>query len=434
MISTAPFKRVSIGRWSAPVASRLLLTALLATLAGCDEPPSAQDPLKLATEIQDRIITIDSHIDIPLDFATPADDPLKRPDEQVDLENMKLGGLRAGFFIVYVGQTVRDEAGYARAQEEARTKFDAIRRMALELHPDRIGLATTADEVRKVHGEGRLVALIGIENGFAIGKNLSLLETYYDLGGRYMTLVHNGHNDIGDSAQPRESLGDDGPEHGGLSDFGQQVVAEMNRLGMMVDISHVSKDTMMQATGLSAAPVIASHSSVKGVFDHPRNLDDEQLQAVRDKGGVVQIVAFDSYLKAVPPEKSASHEALRQALGIKDAAAFRNMSEATRAQYMEGRAMLDAQWPGADVADLVDHIDYAVGQIGINHVGISSDFGGGGGVIGWNHAVETFNVTHELVRRGYTEEDITRLWGGNLLRVMGEVEAVARQQQGQNQG
>jgi len=196
-----------------------------------------------------------------------------------------------------------------------------------------------------------------------------------------MTLVHNGHNDLGDSAQPRNELGDAGPaEHDGLSLLGEQVVAELNRLGILVDISHVSKQTMLEATKLSKAPVIASHSSVNGVFVHPRNMDDEQLAALKENGGVIQLVAFNTYLK---------------------------------------------QGGKATVSELVDHLDYAVGKVGIDHVGISSDFGGGGGITGWNNAGETFNVTLELVKRGYSEADIGKIWSGNVLRILEQAEQVA---------
>jgi len=248
------------------------------------------------------------------------------------------------------------------------------------MYPDRIGLADTAAEARALHAEGKLVALIGIENGFVIGQNLSLLEDFRNRGARYMTLVHNGHNDIGDSAQSRPQFGDMEIEHGGLSEFGFQVVEEMNRLGILVDISHVSRKTMLDATEHSSAPVIASHSSVTAVADHPRNMDDEQLLALKANGGVIQIVAFDSYVR-------------------------------------EGG--------DADVDLFVDHIDHAVNLIGVDHVGISSDFGGGGGISGWNDALETFNITLELVRRGYSEEGISKLWSGNVLRILEAAENVA---------
>jgi len=347
------------------------------------------DPLFAASEdeivararaIHDNVMALDTHVDIPLNFATSEHDPATA-EAQVNLDKMREGGLEAAFFIVYVGQQPRTEVSYRHAKADAVAKFDAIHRMTDYLYPDRIGLAETAAEARALFAEGKLVALIGIENGFAIGQDLSLLEDYRRRGARYMTLVHNGHNDIGDSAQPRPQFGDD-PEKAdaGLTRFGREVVDELNRLGILVDISHVSRQTMLDATRHSSAPVIASHSSVKGVADHPRNLDDTQLMVLKDNGGVVQIVAFNPYVK-------------------------------------EGG--------NATVQDMVDHIDYAVNKIGIDHVGISSDFGGGGGLSGWNDALETFNVTLELVRRGYSEEDIHKLWSGNVLRIMEAAEQVA---------
>src|SRR5690606_31962437 len=209
--------------------------------------------------LHDSTLTLDTHVDIPFDFATPAVDPRTAP-LQVNLEKMRRGGLDAAFFIVYVGQTARTEENYAAAQRDAMTKFDAIRRMTNELYPDLIGLAYTPDDVERLVAEDKLAAVIGIENGYVIGRNLELLDRYYELGARYMTLVHNGHNDIADSAQPRPELGDAGSEHGGLSEFGAQVIARMNDLGMMVDISHASKETALDAIRLSRAPVIASHS------------------------------------------------------------------------------------------------------------------------------------------------------------------------------
>ena len=340
---------------------------------------SEDELVRRAREIQDRVLSIDTHADIPLNFASSAYMP-GYADGQVNLDKMDAGGLDAAFFIVYVGQTERTEANYLSSKADALTKFDAIHRMTDALYEDRIGLATTAAEARALHAQGKLVAFIGIENGYAIGTDISLLQDFRDRGARYMTLVHNGHNDIGDSAQPQQRLNDVPEEHGGLSTFGFEVVQELNRTGILVDVSHVSKKTMMDATMHSTAPVIASHSSVRALTDHPRNMDDEQLLALRDNGGVIQIVGFNSYLVA------------------------------------EGRA---------NVTDLVDHIDYAVELIGIDHVGISSDFDGGGGIDGWNAADETLNVTLELVRRGYSEEDIAKLWGENVLRILESAEETA---------
>jgi membrane dipeptidase len=353
---------------------------LLSLLVAHNATFSADDELTArAREIHERVMTLDTHVDIELNHATSEFLP-GTGEAQVNLDKMEAGGLDAAFFIVFVPQTARDEAGYLAAKADALAKFDAIHRMTDYLYNDRIGLATTAAEARAIHAQGKLVALIGMENGYVIGRDLSLLEDYRNRGARYLTLVHNGHNDIGDSAQPNATL-DAGPaEHGGLSEFGEQVVDELNRLGILVDISHVSKETMLQATRRSKAPVIASHSGAAGVHTHARNMDDEQLMALRDNGGVVQIVAFNTYLK-------------------------------------EGG--------GASVTELVDHIDHAVQLIGVDHVGISSDFGGGGGVTGWNGADETFNVTLELVRRGYSEEDIAKLWGANVLRILEAAEDVA---------
>lgn len=367
---------------SLPLTGAALVVSFAGMLAGCggaDDVPAADSR---AAAVHDRVVALDTHVDIPFDFATETVSPLDG-DLQVNLQTMRSGGLDAAFFIVYVGQTERTEENYAQAQADAMTKFDAIHRMTDELHGDLIEFAYTADDVERIAAEGRLVATIGIENGYVIGTDLSLLDRYHELGARYVTLVHNGHNDIADSAQPREQLGDDGPEHGGVSDFGQRVIARMNDLGMMVDVSHASKESALEAIALSRAPVIGSHSSVAALTDHVRNMDDETLLALRDNGGVVQIVAFPSYLG--DPSRN----------------------------------------DDATVSDLVDHIDYAVNLIGIDHVGISSDFGGGGGILGWNGAAETGNVTAELVRRGYSEEDIAKIWSGNLLRVWREVEQAA---------
>lgn len=340
---------------------------------------SEDELITRAQAIHARVMALDTHVDIPLNFATSEHDPLDA-EAQVNLSNMRSGGLDTAFFIVYVGQQERNAMNYLDAKADALNKFDAIHRM-VELYPDLIGLADTADEAKALHAEGKLVAMIGVENGFSIGQDISLVEEFRKRGARYMGLVHNGHNDIGDSAQPQERLNDVTVEHGGLSEFGYRVVEELNRTGILVDVSHVSKQTMLDAVNHSKAPIIASHSSVNGVFVHPRNLDDDQLLAIRDNGGLVQIVAFDNYLN-------------------------------------EGRGT-------ASVQDLVDHIDYAVDMMGVEHVGISSDFGGGGGISGWNNADETINVTVELVRRGYSEQEIAMIWGGNVLRILEEAENIA---------
>ncbi|MEQ8326888.1 MAG: dipeptidase, partial [Parvibaculum sp.] len=341
---------------------------------------------------------------------------------QVDLPRMRDGGLDAVFFIVYVSQTERSAFGYAEAASEALAKFAAIRRMTDIQYKDQIGLALTAADVRRLHEEKKRIALIGIENGYSIAREPALLDFYYNLGARYFGLVHNGHNDLADSAQPQEKFADkandEGGEHEGLSALGRAAIARANDLGMMVDVSHASRAATLAAIEASRAPVIASHSAVLALRDHPRNTSDEEMKALAAKGGTVQIVAFDEYLHEVPDEKKKARADLAGSLGLTSLDAVFSADEETKKEYLEGVARLDAQWPRATVATLADHIDHAVKLIGIDHVGIASDFQGGGGIDGWSHAGETQNATMELLDRGYSEEEIAKLWGGNLLRVM----------------
>ena len=395
------------------------LLVLAVVVAACARPVSAPAPVTQAGLVDQaralhaRIITIDTHDDIPLNFATPEVDPLNY-DRQVNLEKMRAGGLDVAFFAVFVGQTPRTPENYEKAKTDAMTKFTAIHRLAEQMYPDRIGLAYTPADVRRLNAGGKLVAAIGIENGYVIGKDLSLIRKYYDLGARYMTLAHTSNNDICDSSTDPK-----GPENAGLSPFGRDVVAEMNRVGMMVDISHVSKDCMMQATALSKKPVIASHSSTTAIAAVPRNLDDEQLLAIKKNGGVAQMVAFASYVKVAEPAKTAAIDTLRRSMGITGFGrqALASLSAEQRAEYDRRLAAIESRWPSATVQDFVNHIDHAVRVAGVDHVGISSDFDGGGGVAGWRDASETPNVTAELLRRGYTEAQIRKLWGENTLRV-----------------
>jgi membrane dipeptidase len=416
-------------------AARAGLTLVI--LLACAPDSAAQADADLdarARAIHERVLTLDTHVDIPFNYATPEVDPCQPNRYQVDIPKMEAGGLNAAFFIVYVGQTRRTPENYARAQADAMTKFEAIHRMTSELCPDRIELARTAADVERIWRSGKLVAAIGIENGYVIGTDLALLRRYHELGARYMTLAHNGHNDIADSTNPRAELGDERAEHGGLSEFGERVVAEMNRLGIMVDISHVSKDAMLHAVRVSRAPVIASHSSTTALAPVSRNMDDEQLLALKANGGVMQTVALGGFVRAPHPDRQRALAALRDELGIRTGADVRALDGERRAAYDTRLAEIERQWPSPTVADFVDHIDHAVRLIGIDHVGISSDFDGGGGVTGWSNASETLNVTRELVRRGYTEQDIAKLWGGNLLRVWREVERVAAELQATETG
>jgi len=407
------------------------------------------------------VITADTHKDISGNFAptdgSDGEDPNERAGRKVDLPQMREGGLDLVFFVVYVGQGQGnlDDEGYTDALGAAMSKFDGIHRMVDDLYGDQIGLATSAAEAEQLAAEGKLVAAIGIENGYPMGDDIALIARFKELGAGYMGITHNGHNQLGDSntaawygteEEPQRAL------HGGLSELGREAIAEMNRQGIMVDISHAGKRTMLEALEVSQAPVIASHSSVTTLRDHPRNLDDEQLRALKENGGVMQTVALGNYLKDPAPRNEAI-AALREEMGLPAARGRggrggrggggrrggtvaeqpelsdeeRAEREASQAEFQSRvAAEIDPEFGQANVQDFVDHIDYVVDLIGIDYVGISSDFDGGGGIEGWDNAAETFNVTHEMVKRGYTEEEIAKVWSGNLLRVWREVEEVAQ--------
>ena len=400
------------------ISTTILFTSLFLSVDN-----SAQEIESLEAEAKSihlDVITIDSHDDIPLNFATETIDPLNAA-RQVNLEKMREGGLDVAFFIVYVGQTERTPENYEQAQANAMKKFNAIHRMTNEMYPDSIELAYSANDIERIHASGKLVAAIGIENGYVIGTDLSLLEKYYELGARYMTLAHSGHNDISDSAQPRPQFGDSNSEHDGISQFGEQVIAEMNRIGMMVDISHISKQAALDAIRLSNAPVIASHSNTRALTDHYRNMDDETLLALKENGGVMQATALATFVKQQNITQVEATKKILADYGIERISQWWILTNEQRIQIKDRLSTIGY----ANVSDFIDHVDHAVNLIGIDHVGLSSDFDGGGGLLGWFDAAETFNVTLELVNRGYNREDIRKLWGGNLLRVWREVEQVS---------
>src|SRR5688572_3217042 len=391
-----------------------------------------------ARAIHDRVITLDTHVDInPSNFTTERPNYTERLNTQVNLPKMFDGGLDAAFFSIYVGQGPLTPEGYQRAYQTDMEKFAAVHRLAKELAPDKIEIAYRADDVAKISAKGKKVALMGVENAYGIGLDLGNIKRFYDQGARYMSLSHNGHSQFSDSNTGER----DGVWlHNGLSPLGKQAVAELNRIGIMIDISHPSKESVMQTLALSKAPIIASHSAVRAVCNVSRNLDDEQLLALKKNGGVVQMVAFSGYVKQAPPptaERTQAIAALRAEFGLPAVGGggggggrggLNALTPEKRTEYDQRMAKVDSQFPApprATVKDFVDHIDYAVKLIGIDHIGISSDFDGGGGVVGWNDASETFNVTLELVRRGYTEAQIAKMWSGNLVRVLREVEKVA---------
>jgi membrane dipeptidase len=467
--------------------SNTLLAAALALAAGVSnrsvvaQQPGADDALiARARAIHEKVITLDTHDDISVNNFTAEQNYSQDLNTQVNLPKMIKGGLDASFFIVYVGQNrgpdAFTKAAFDNAYKQASDKFDAIHRLTKEIAPDRIELALTPDDVRRIAASGKKVALIGVENGYALGDEttaIARVKEFHARGARYLSLAHNGHSQLADS---NTGEGDGVWLHKGLSPLGKKVIAELNRVGIMVDISHPSREANLQAIALSKAPVIASHSAARAMFDHSRNLDDEQLLALKKNGGVVQAVAFASYVKVTPPsaERTAALAKLAaeynvpvnalgrggrgRGAGARGGGAARAGQPAAAGGQAAGRAPdgrggqgrgnnplaalsdeqrvelqkkvdeLNAKFPPpprANVKDFVDHIDYIVKKIGIDHVGISSDFDGGGGVEGWNDASETFNVTLELVRRRYTEEQIGKIWSGNLLRVMEQAQKTA---------
>lgn len=399
-----------------PATFRNALIISSACLAACTTMPA---PLNVS-DVHDRTLIVDTHIDIPLTYMTEID-PTMITALQVDLPKLTAGKLDSGFWIVYTPQGEMTEAGYAAALEIARTRVLAIEALTT-VHSDNFEMALTADDVRRIVDAGKHAVLVGMENAFPLGPDLSTLDHWADHGVRYVGITHFGNNQFGDSSNPHPERDGGEGTWGGLSPLGEELVGRLNDLGIMVDVSHTGKLTMMQAADLSRTPIIASHSGVKAVADTARNLDDEQLRKIRDVNGVAQMVALGAYVKLPTAEQQAARDVLDAEFG-----GDRNgWDQPTRDAYMKRRAIITGMAPEANVSDFVDHIDHAVQIAGINHVGIASDFDGGGGVDGWQDASETESVTAELMSRGYNEAEIGKIWGGNLLRVMEAVEADAK--------
>ena len=415
-------------------------------LVACGEPVAEKEQSveEKARAIHEKVIVLDTHHDFRLANFSEQKNYTMRLNTRVNLPKMTEGGMDVSWLVVYTGQGPLTEQGYADAYDTAIAKFDAIDRLTQEFAPEQIELATSSQQVRQILAKDKKVAMIGVENAYPVGTDISRVEEFAKRGARYMSLAHEGHNQLSDSnTGDAEQLW----LHDGVSELGKQVIREMNKWGIMVDISHPSKAANLQTIALSKAPVIASHSSARAVYDHSRNLSDEELLALRDSGGVAQAAAFRGYVngakaKAFRALKEGIYQQIAKELGItlvdrdagktltgaeKDQAVadWLTVAEASRDVIEQAGQNVDQ----VDVADFVDHIDYMVGLIGVDHVGISSDFDGGGGVRGWVDASETFNVTLELVKRGYSEQDIAKLWGENLLRVLDEVQAVAQQMQ-----
>ena len=379
----------------------------------------------LSSIIRAEIITFDSHIDIPFDFMeNPNHDPGDNSDMQVDIPKMQKGGMDAGFFVVYVPQGPLNEAGFKNAKKLAEKKFKAIVNMTRS-YSSKITLALSPKDIYRAKENNLLSAAIGIENGYTIGEDISLLDYYYSLGARYMTLAHIGHNQISDSSIPSKRLNNSEKMHNGISSFGRKVIKRMNNIGMMVDISHISEEAAFEAIQLSRSPVIASHSCAKSIADHPRNLSDDLILALASKGGVIQVVAFPNYVKVDNSRFFAIMELGKEVAKIYGDRNFIPSMHAIKDEYTEGIKEINKRHPLPSVDDLIDHIDYIVELVGIDYVGISSDFGGGGILEGWIDASQTNFVTERLRKRGYSENDIKKIWGENILRVWREVEDIS---------
>jgi membrane dipeptidase len=410
----------------------------------CSVAKKEESLLEKSKSIHKKVMTLDTHVDINVSNFTDSINYTQKLSSQVNLPNMEEGGLDVAFFIVYTGQGELNEEGYDKAYENAMRKFKAIHKLTKDIAPERIGLAVSSEEARAIYGSGKKVAMIGVENAYPLGTDISRVKQFYDLGARYMSLSHNGHSQFCDSNTGEE---DTVWLHNGVSDLGKEVIKEMNKWGIMIDVSHPSKKSMKDMIALSKAPIIASHSSARALCNHSRNLDDEQLEWMKENGGVVQTVAFSAYVNTEKDKKYKDElvkkmEVLAtvQGLELVPRSAIRKLKGAAKESAIAVYRKLSkevktnlkpSEFPPVNVADFVDHIDYLVEKMGIEHVGISSDFDGGGGVDGWNDASETLNITKELVKRGYSEAEIVKLWNGNLLRVLDEVQKVAKKIQKQ---
>jgi len=392
------------------------LILLMMTACGNEEERLA----KRAEKIHMNILTVDTHCDTPMNMVRSDFDLGERHDEGcVDFPRMNEGGLHAEFFAAFIAQGARDDSSTNEAHRTVIRILETIRANVVE-NSGMASIATTPDEAYRIRKEGKIAAFMGIENGYPSGRDISRIKQYYDIGARYITLCHSKNNDICDS-----STDSDGAENNGLSAFGSEVVKEMNRLGMMVDVSHISDESFYDVIKLSKAPVIASHSSCRALCESPRNLTDDMLLALKGNGGVIQICILSEYIKTPDPNPELDEKLsdLRQKY-----ADYNAMTDEQKTRYRaEYREIQGKYRKLATVKDVVDHIDHVVQVIGIDHVGIGTDFDGGGGVDDCKTVADMKNITKELLRRGYSRPDITKIWGGNVMRVLSEVEELRTQ-------
>ena len=394
-----------------------ILTITLLITAGCFSQNSSAQLFEKVDEYHRSFITIDSHSDTPLwflseDYNFGERHHPKKSSNKIDLPRMDEGGLDAVFLAAFVGQRDRTKENYRAAYEKTHRIIDSIE-MVAERHAGKAAIALSPADALQLKREGKKALFIGMENGFPLAKDLSRGKEFYRRGVRYITLSHTRNNDICDSST-------DTTEHQGLSPFGAKVVNEMNRLGIMVDVSHISDTAFYDVLEVTTTPVIASHSNARAVCNHPRNLSDDMLQAVAANNGVVQVCVLSDYVKEMPssPERDSAMAALRDKFND-----FKNLTAEEEAQARRAWQSTNRRFPPpmAHVTDLVDHIDHIVAVAGIDHVGVGTDFDGGGALEGVYDVSELKNITAELIRRGYSYEDIEKIWGGNFFRVFSQV-------------
>jgi membrane dipeptidase len=372
-----------------------------------------------AKKIHFSSIIVDTHDDTTQRLLDPSFDLAARhPDGSIDIPRMREGGLGAIFFSIWIPSKVTGPQAVQRALDQIDAVQETVRK-----HPKDLVLATTADEIHKAHAQNKIAALMGVEGGHMIGNDLAVLRLYAALGVRYMTLTHSGNDEWADSST-------DKPAHNGLTDFGKDVVREMNRLGVIVDISHVSDKTFYDALEVSKAPLFASHSSCRAICDAPRNMTDQMIKDLAAKGGVVQINYHVGFLsqefrnaeKADPKINDAiSAEVTKRCGAENEGCMLIEGDKITREFVAQGRL------PRVDFTKIIEHIDHAVKLVGADHVGLGSDFDGANMPFGMEDVTMLRKVTEALLQKGYSEGDVKKILGENTLRVMSEVERVSRE-------
>jgi len=400
-------------RFALPLALLLASTAPSALAAKAKPLPA------WAVAHRDAVV-LDTHFDTPANFHVPGWSMMDRHSvsadgSQVDYPRMVEGGVDGGFFTIFTAQGSRGPEANIGARDFALGRATEIHKMVAR-HSAQFAIALTADDAQKILDQKKKFVFLSMENGSPVAGDLSLMSAFYGLGVRMMGPVHFKNNDLADSAT-------DKPEWGGLSPAGRAFVAEANRLGIVLDASHASDQVLDQMLELSRAPIILSHSGSKAIFDHPRNIDDDRLRALAAKGGVIQINAFSNYMVPTPkiPEREAALAALMKSIGMTG----RDMSPAQRKAFLKGKAAIDAQWPvpRANLDDYMKHMLHAIEVAGIDHVGVSGDFDGGGGVDGMNEVTDYPAITRRLTAAGFSRADVAKIWGGNALRVLRAAEA-----------